>query len=88
MVLTDLDPDTLGCDDNVVFVPLAAEDACGGNVSFVGDADFVTVQGTCPGESVQKKFTTLSDQCGNTTVVEQIVVVVDNDPPLGSQLVA
>ena len=81
VVLTDLDPDTLGCDDNVVFVPLAAEDACGGNVSFVGDADFVTVQGTCPGESVQKKFTTLSDQCGNTTVVEQIVVVVDNDPP-------
>ena len=81
VVLTDLDPDTLGCDDNVLFVPLAAEDACGGNVSFVGDADFVTVQGTCPGESVQKKFTTLSDQCGNTTVVEQIVVVVDNDPP-------
>ena len=64
-----------------MFVPLVAEDACGGNASLVGTPDFVTIPGTCPGESVQKKFTTLSDQCGNTTVVEQIIVVVDNDPP-------
>ena len=86
LVLTDLDPDTLSCDDNVVFATLQAEDACGGNVLFLDNPSFVTLPGTCPGESVQKKFTTLSDQCGNTTVVEQIAVVVDNDPPFWNPL--
>ena len=81
VVLTSLDPDTLDCNDPVVFEPLIAEDACGGAVNVVGEPSFVSLPGSCDGESVEKKYTTLKDQCGNQTTVQQVLVIEDNDAP-------
>ena len=63
------------------FEPLIAEDACGGSVTVVGEPTFVSLPGSCDGESVEKRYTTLIDQCGNQTTVQQTVVIEDNDAP-------
>jgi hypothetical protein len=81
VVLTNLDADTLDCNDPVVFEPLQAEDACGGAVTVVGEPSYVSLPGSCDGESVEKKYTTIKDQCGNQTVVQQVLVIEDNDAP-------
>jgi hypothetical protein len=81
VVLTNLDADTLDCNDPVVFEPLIAEDACGGTVTVVGEPSFVSLPGSCDGESVEKKYTTIKDQCGNQTTVQQVLVIEDNDAP-------
>jgi hypothetical protein len=36
----------------------------------------------CPGEFVEKKLSEFTDECGNVTAVEQVVVVEDNTPPV------
>ncbi|MDG1674459.1 MAG: SprB repeat-containing protein, partial [Flavobacteriales bacterium] len=81
VVLTNLDADTLDCNDPVVFEPLIAQDACGGTVTVVGEPSFVSLPGSCDGESVEKKYTTIKDQCGNQTTVQQVLVIEDNDAP-------
>ena len=77
-----LDTLFLGCIDNVVFPPIVAADECGGAVSLVDQPAFVTLPGSCPSEFTEKKITTLSDECGNVTEVEQVIVVQDNAPPI------
>ena len=42
----------------------------------------MTLPGTCPSEFTEKKITTLTDECGNVTEVEQVIVVQDNAPPI------
>ena len=37
----------------------------------------------CVGESVQKKHTTVTDECGNEIEVEQVLLIEDNDPLFG-----
>ena len=86
VVLIDLTPDTLDCNDPVFFPPLQAEDICGGDWSVVGEPSFVFLPGGCEGESVQKKFTTIIDECGNDTEVEQVLLIEDNDPPYWLEL--
>ena len=81
VIVTDLTPDTLDCNDPVYFAPLQAEDECGGDWSVIGEPSFVFLPGDCVGESVQKKYTTITDQCGNEIEVEQVLLVEDNDPP-------
>ena len=81
VIVTDLTPDTLDCNDPVYFTPLQAEDECGGDWSVIGEPSFVFLPGDCVGESVQKKYTTLTDQCGNEIEVEQVLLIEDNDPP-------
>ena len=81
VVLTNLEPDTLDCNDVVWFEPLTYEDACGGAVTLVEDPSYVTLPGTCDGNLTEKKFTTLTDECGNTTTVQQVLLIVDSDPP-------
>jgi len=82
VVSSGLDTLFLGCIDNVVFPPIVANDECGGAVSLVNQPAFVTLPGTCPSEFTEKKITTLSDECGNVTEVEQVIVVQDNAPPI------
>ena len=41
----------------------------------------MTLPGSCDGESVQKKYTTVSDECGNSIEVEQVLLIEDNDAP-------
>ena len=81
VIVTDLTPDTLDCNDPVYFAPLQAEDECGGDWSVIGEPSFVFLPGDCVGESVQKKYTTITDQCGNEIEVEQVLLIEDNDPP-------
>ena len=81
VILTDLTPDTLDCNDPVVFSPLQAEDACGGDWNVIGEPSLVFLPGDCEGESVQKRYTTLTDECGNQIEVEQVLLIEDNDPP-------
>ena len=81
VVSSGLDTLFLGCNDNVVFPTIDAEDECDGAVIF-GQPAFVTLPGTCPSEFTEKKITTLSDDCGNVTEVEQVIVVEDNAPPI------
>ena len=81
VIVTDLTPDTLDCNDPVYFAPLQAEDECGGDWSVIGESSFVFLPGDCVGESVQKKYTTITDQCGNEIEVEQVLLIEDNDPP-------
>lgn len=81
VIVTDLTPDTLDCNDPVYFTPLQAEDECGGDWSVIGEPSFVFLPGDCVGESVQKKYTTITDQCGNEIEVEQVLLIEDNDPP-------
>ena len=81
VILTDLTPDTLNCNDPVYFEPLQASEACEGGWSTVGEPSFVYLSGDCEGESVQKKYTTITDECGNTVEVEQTLLIQDNDPP-------
>ena len=81
VIVTDLTPDTLDCNDPVYFAPLQAEDECGGDWSVIGEPSFVFLSGDCVGESVQKKYTTITDQCGNEIEVEQVLLIEDNDPP-------
>ena len=83
VIVTDLTPDTLDCNDPVYFAPLQAEDECGGDWSVIGEPSFVFLPGDCVGESVQKKYTTITDQCGNEIEVEQVLLIEDNDPPFG-----
>ena len=82
VVSSGLDTLFLGCIDNVVFPPIVASDECGGAVSLVNQPSFVTLPGTCPSEFTEKKITTLTDECGNVTEVEQVIVVQDNAPPI------
>ena len=82
VVSSGLDTLFLGCIDNVVFPPIVANDVCGGAVSLVNQPAFVTLPGTCPSEFTEKKITTLTDECGNVTEVEQVIVVQDNAPPI------
>ena len=82
VVSSGLDTLFLGCIDNVVFPPIVANDECGGAVSLVNQPAFVTLPGTCPSEFTEKKITTLTDECGNVTEVEQVIVVQDNAPPI------
>ncbi|OUU18875.1 MAG: hypothetical protein CBC05_01005 [Crocinitomicaceae bacterium TMED45] len=81
VIVTDLTPDTLDCNDPVYFTPLDAQDECGGDWSVSGEPSFVFLPGDCVGESVQKKYTTITDQCGNGIEVEQVLLIEDNDPP-------
>lgn len=81
VIVTDLTPDTLDCNDPVFFTPLLAEDECGGDWSVSGEPSFVFLPGDCVGESVQKKYTTVTDECGNEIEVEQVLLIEDNDPP-------
>lgn len=81
VVLTDLTPDTLDCNDAVYFEPLQAEENCAGDWSITGEPSFVFLPGDCEGESVQKKYTTITDECGNAIEVAQILLIEDNDPP-------
>lgn len=81
VIVTNLTPDTLDCNDPVYFTPLLAEDECGGDWSVSGEPSFVFLPGECVGESVQKKYTTIIDECGNEIEVEQVLLIEDNDPP-------
>ena len=81
VILTNLTTDTLDCNDPVIFEPLQAEESCNGSWSVVGEPSFVTLPGSCDGESVQKKYTTVSDECGNSIEVEQVLLIEDNDAP-------
>lgn len=81
VVISNLTPDTIDCNDPVMFLPLQAEEVCGGGWSVVGEPSFVFLSGSCEGESVQKKYTTITDECGNATEVEQVLIIEDNDPP-------
>ena len=81
VIVTDLTPDTLDCNDPVYFTPLDAQDECGGDWIVSGEPSFVFLPGDCVGESVQKKYTTITDQCGNGIEVEQVLLIEDNDPP-------
>ena len=81
VVTSGLDTLFLDCNDPVAFLNLQAQDACGGAVTLVEEPDFITLPGSCVGESTQKKISVLSDQCGNVTSVEQVIVVEDNAAP-------
>lgn len=81
VILTNLEPDTLDCNDPVIFEPLQAQEACEGGWSISGEPSYVFLPGSCEGESVQKKYTTITDECGNATEVEQVLLIQDNDPP-------
>ena len=81
VIVTNLTPDTLDCNDPVYFTQLLAEDECGGDWSVSGEPSFVFLPGECVGESVQKKYTTIIDECGNEIEVEQVLLIEDNDPP-------
>lgn len=80
-VESDLSPVMISCNDPVTFDPIQAVDACGGNVFAVGEPTYVTIPGICEGEFTKKKTTVISDQCGNTLEVEQVLVMEDNEPP-------
>ncbi len=47
------------------------------------DASFldVVVAGACEGELIITRTWTLSDDCGNSTIHDQIIIVTDNTPP-------
>ena len=81
VVTTDLEPITLNCNDPVVFPSLQFSDECEGEVSVVGQPTFVSLPGGCSAESTEKKYTVISDQCGNETTVEQTLVFADDVPP-------
>ena len=81
-VFNDLAPIQLGCDDAVVFDPIDAEDACGGEILFLGTPDIVTTPGICDGDFTRTKTTVISDQCGNETTIIQTLVVEDNVAPI------
>ena len=81
VVTTDLEPITLNCNDPVVFPSLQLSDECEGEVSVVGQPTFVSLPGGCSAESTEKKYTVISDQCGNETTVEQTLVFADDVPP-------
>lgn len=81
VIVTNLTPDTLDCNDPVYFTQLYAQDECGGDWSVSGEPSFVFLPGECVGESVQKKYTTIIDECGNEIEVEQVLLIEDNDPP-------
>ena len=55
VILTDLTPDTLDCNDPVFFSPLQAEDACGGNWNVIGEPSLVFLPGDCE-ESLSKEI--------------------------------
>ena len=80
VVSTDLEPVQLNCNDPVVFPVLQYSDACGGGVSVIGQPTFLSLPGACNAESTEKKFTVISDQCGNETTVEQTVFFDDQAP--------
>ncbi len=81
VVSTDLEPVQLNCNDPVVFPVLQYSDACGGGVSVIGQPTFLSLPGACNAESTEKKFTVISDQCGNETTVEQTLVFSDDQAP-------
>ena len=82
VVSSGLDTVYLGCNDPVVHPPLLVTDQCGGAVTLTEAPSFVTLPGVCPGEFVEKKLSEFTDECGNVTAVEQVIVVEDNTPPL------
>ena len=81
VVSTDLEPVQLNCNDPIVFPTLQYSDACGGGVSVIGQPTFLSLPGACDVESTEKKFTVISDQCGNETTVEQTLVFSDDQAP-------
>ena len=81
VVSTDLEPVQLNCNDPVVFPVLQYSDACGGSISVIGQPTFLSLPGACNAESTEKKFTVISDQCGNETTVEQTLVFSDDQAP-------
>ena len=82
VVSSGLDTVFLGCNDPVVHIPLVVTDQCGSSVTLTESPSFVTLPGVCPGEFVEKKLSEFTDECGNVTAVEQVVVVEDNTPPV------
>ena len=81
VVSTNLEPVQLNCNDPIVFPVLQYSDACGGGVSVIGQPTFLSLPGACNAESTEKKFTVISDQCGNETTVEQTLVFSDDQAP-------
>ena len=82
VVSSGLDTIYLGCNDPVVYPPLEVTDQCGSAVTLAEQPSFVTLPGVCPGEFVEKKLSEFTDECGNVTEVQQVVVVEDNTPPV------
>ena len=82
VVSSGLDTVYLGCNAPVVYPPLVVTDQCGSAVTLTEAPSFVTLPGVCPGEFVEKKLSEFTDECGNVTAVEQVVVVEDNTPPV------
>ncbi|MEM6318023.1 MAG: GEVED domain-containing protein [Bacteroidota bacterium] len=70
---------TASCDN----IPPATEgvtvaDNCG--VATLSFAE-TSVAGSCDGNSGLRRIWTATDECGNTTVSEQLITIVDNTPP-------
>ncbi|MBM55864.1 MAG: hypothetical protein CMB32_04825 [Euryarchaeota archaeon] len=82
-----LETQTTSCPLLTNFENAGAEDSCSEPLDIViGEEE--TIPGICDGEYTLYRIVTATDACGNTATAEQSIIVVDETPPVWTELIA
>ena len=81
-----LETQTTSCPIQVYFANAGAEDSCSEPLEvFIGEEE--TLPGICDGEYTLYRTVTVTDACGNSSTAEQSIIVIDETPPVWTELI-